>query len=424
MKRSAVLCLALVLLGSPAFAGGFNIYEFGGRATGMGGAVAARPWDASTLFYNPSGVAFLDGTRFYGGTTLILPTAKFVGAAPIFNNTVYSTKDAIFTPIGIYFSHKFSDALGAGISVTNPFGLGIEWTEDFPGRGISRNVLLQSFYISPVVAYKVSSNLSLGVGLDIVLSSVMLERNVYIFDSEGSPGYEVGKVNLEANSRMAMGFTLSAMYRGDRLGLGLMYRHKVNNQFKDGTADFTIFDNLSVPNVAAVAQNVLQDQKASTEIAYPNIFVAGVYYKVTPKFGVEFDYLWFGWSVFDQINLDFENDALDLTIDENYRDAWQIRIGAHYDLSERLSLRAGYIYDRTPQPIESVSPLLPDNNRNDYSFGVGYNFGKYQLDLSYMLVDAGERSTVENGVGKNPEGFNGTYSSRANLFAVSFGIQF
>ncbi|MDQ7066261.1 MAG: outer membrane protein transport protein [candidate division KSB1 bacterium] len=424
MKRSAVLCLAFVLLVSPVFAGGFNIYEFGSRATGMGGAVAARPWDASTLFYNPSGVAFLKGTRFYGGTTLILPTAKFVGAAPIFNSDVHSTKDAIFTPIGVYFSHQFSDAFGAGISVTNPFGLGVEWNEDFPGRGISRNVLLQSFYISPVVAYRVSPRLSIGVGLDIVLASITLERNVYIFDSEGSPGYEVGKVNLTGNSDVAMGFTLSAMYRGDRLGLGFMYRHTVNNQFKDGTADFSIFNNLTVPNVAAVAQNVLKDQKASTEIDFPNIVVAGVYYKVTEKFGLEFDYLWFGWSVFDKINLDFEDDALDLSIDENYKDSWQIRIGAHYDISEQLTLRAGYIFDRTPQPIESVSPLLPDNDRNDFSLGLGYNFGKYQLDLSYMFVDAGERSTIENGVGKNPEGFNGTYTSRANLFAISFGIQF
>ncbi|RMG29807.1 MAG: transporter, partial [Methanobacteriota archaeon] len=97
------------------------------------------------------------------------------------------------------------------------------------------------------------------------------------------------------------------------------------------------------------------------------------------------------------------------------------RIGAHYDVNERLSLRAGYLWDETPQPIESVSPLLPDDTRNDFSVGIGYKFGNVTLDAGYMFVNIGERTTVENGVGKNDNGFNGTYNSRADLFLLSLG---
>ena len=38
-----------------------------------------------------------------------------------------------------------------------------------------------------------------------------------------------------------------------------------------------------------------------------------------------------------------------------------------------------------------------------------------------MYVDIGERTTVEDGVGKNDNGFNGTYNSNANLYFLSIG---
>ena len=162
----------------------------------------------------------------------------------------------------------------------------------------------------------------------------------------------------------------------------------------------------------------------STAITYPNFFSVGAYYAFTPKFGAEVDYMWFNWSVFDEIALNFADPKLNQTIPEDYENSWQLRVGVHFEATDKLSLRAGYIYDKTPQPIESVSPLLPDNSRNDYSIGLGYNFGKVQLDLGYMLIDSGERSTVEDGVGKNHYNFDGTYTSLANLYYASIGITF
>jgi long-chain fatty acid transport protein len=149
--------------------------------------------------------------------------------------------------------------------------------------------------------------------------------------------------------------------------------------------------------------------------------VVGLYYKFTEKFGVEFDYAWYGWSVFDEIVLEFEDPTLNQTIPEGYKDEYQLRLGAHYDINEQFSVRAGFIYDRTPQPIESVSPLLPDDTRTDWTLGAGYKTGNFVIDGGYMFVNIGERSTVENGVGMNDNGFDGTYISHAHLFYLSLG---
>ena len=141
------------------------------------------------------------------------------------------------------------------------------------------------------------------------------------------------------------------------------------------------------------------------------------------NFGAEIGYAWYNWSVFEKIDLLFDDARLNQTIPEDYENSYQIRLGAHYDLNATWQLRAGYIYDKTPQPIQSVSPLLPDDTRNDYSVGVGYKAGKFNVDAGYMFVDIGKRSTVEDGVGQNDNGFNGEYNSRADLFMLSFGYQ-
>jgi len=427
MKKLAVIVFLFTMLFSLAWAGGFELYEFGARSSALGGATVARAWDASTIFYNPSGLAFLGGTRFYGGVTLITATNIYAGptladGTALFAEETYESVDAIHTPIGIYFSHQFTDDLVAGIGVTNPFGLGLEWDkEEFPGRGVAFNSDLKSFYISPVVAYKITDELSIGGGLDLVLGTVTLERSVYPF-AEETPGVEVGRTKIDGSSELAVGFTASAMYQTEELGLGFLYRHSVTNKLKDGDVSWEYFDT----PFRTFAESNLNFKTVDTELTFPNFFSAGVYYRFLENMGAELDFMWYGWSVFDELLFKFKNDAgdvvLEQTLPEDYEDSIQFRVGIHYDFSPELQLRLGYIYDQTPQPVNSVSPLLPDNDRHDFSIGLGYTLNSMQFDVGYMLVDFGERSTIENGVGQSDVGFDGTYSSVAHLFFVSYGI--
>lgn len=419
--RGKLLSIFLVfLMAGYASAGGFELYEFGAASSSMAGATVARSWDASSVFYNPAGIAFLkDGSHFYGGVTLITASNKFTGAEPIFTGEEHESVNNLHTPIGIYFTHQFSESFYAGIGVTNPFGLGLEWEEDFPGRSIAYDTDLKSFYISPVVAYKLSDAFSVSVGADIVLGSVTLKRYVRMFDSEGSPGIEAAKTTIEGSANVAFGFTASLQYRTENLGLGLLYRHSVENKLENADATFEYLDSYARP----VAEAVLIDQKVNSGINFPNFVSVGIYYKFLETLGAEFDFMWTGWKIYDELVFEFE--TLPTTVvPQNYEDTITLRFGVHFDFAQDWQLRAGYIYDQTPQPIESVSPLLPDNDRNDYSLGLGYTMNNWQFDVGYMMVDFGERSTVEDGEGKNHNGFNGTYATIANLFFISFGYHF
>jgi long-chain fatty acid transport protein len=422
MKVKVFSIFLIFLMAGWVNAGGFELYEFSAASSAMAGATVARAWDASTAFYNPSGIAFLeDGAHFYGGVTFITAKNKYTGAEPIFSDEQHQSVDRIHHPIGIYFTYQFNENLYAGIGVTNPFGLGLEWKEDFPGRSIAYNTDLKSYYVSPVFAFKLIDQLSVSAGLDIVFGDITLQRYVRMFDSEGSPGIEAAKSTIEGTSQVAYGFTASIQYRTENLGLGFLYRHSVENKLENADATFEYLDTYARP----LAESNLVNQKVNSGITFPSFFSVGVYYKFFESFGAEFDFMWYNWSVFDELVLEFEDPTIGtLSIPEGYQNSTQIRLGLHYDFAENWRLRAGYIYDETPQPIESVSPLLPDNDRNDFSIGLGYTLDKWQFDAGYMLVDFGERSTVENGEGKNHDGFDGTYASIAHLFFISFGYHF
>jgi long-chain fatty acid transport protein len=234
---------------------------------------------------------------------------------------------------------------------------------------------------------------------------------------------EAGAAKLEGTSELAVGFSIGLQYQMEKLRLGALYRHSIDNKFEKGDVTF-VRNTFADSTIQAIVDNNMKDQNAKTSITYPAFISIGAHYQLLEALGVELDAMWYQWSVFDELVLDFDNDNLDKTIPEDYKDAWQIRVGAEYKCEKGVAFRLGYIYDPTPQPIESVGPMLPDDNRHDFSIGLGYTLNNMQFDAGYMFVDIGERTTVEDGVGKNHYGFNGTYNSLAQLAFISFGINF
>jgi long-chain fatty acid transport protein len=416
MLKIFSVIVSVLLLFTFAFSGGFELYEFGARSSSMGGAVVARAADASTVFYNPAGIVFLEGTNFYGGVTLISTSNSFTWDV---NKVEYEAKSGFHTPIGVYFTHRFNEKLAAGIGVTNPFGLGLEWDEDFPvlGRAISRNSDLKSYYISPVVAYQVMEGLSIGAGPDFVLGSVTLESAVWEALNPLAPNdrTELGTAKIEGSSKLAVGFSASAMYRAEKWGAGVLYRHTIKNKLEDGDLTFKIYDPYgAIPAI----QMMMSDRKINAEMNFPAFLSIGFYYKLLEQLGMEVDYMWYKWSEFDKIVIKYPDGSSDEII-EDYKNSEQIRVGLHYDLSPLLQLRLGYIFDQTPQPTKSISPMLPDNDRNDFSIGLGYTYNKMQFDIGYMMVLFGERDTK----GRNAYLFEGIYKSTAHLFFISYGIK-
>jgi long-chain fatty acid transport protein len=403
--------VALVWTGT-ATAGGFNIYEMGTRATAMGGAFTATADDATALFYNPAALAWQESRwEASGDLSLIVPNAKYARADGV--ELLYpgdersETKSAVFTPFGAYLSYRMRDyPIAFGLGGFTPFGLGIEWEspESFAGRPLATNSQIQGYYISPMVAWAPTDVVSVSAGLHVVKTHLTLERYVTL-----PLGQNVGEFQIEGSSNWSVAPAGAVMVRPtEELSVGLNYKGGVTNEFEDQDADLNFFS----PSTSDISTNV------SGDLDFPAIVSGAVRYQFTPRFGAEFDLVWFQWSVFEEVALDFENDAFDTVLEENYNDVFQYRFGLEYAANETWRFMGGFVYDNTPQPLNSISPLLPDADRRDYSLGATWSHEDWEVSAAYMYVDFLERSTIKDGYGQNPEGFDGNYRSNANIFSV------
>lgn len=440
LSRAMMAAVCALVLTGQAWAGGFSIYEQGAAATAQGGAFVARAWDASAGFYNPAGLAMYGQPgqwRIYGGITPVQSMAKFQGMNPSPGSGVRdAAKDKFFLPFNLHAAYQINENMAAGLSITTPFGLGTEWkNKDNTYSGRFRSILsnIQAVYISPTFSYKVMSNLSLGVGIDYVVSNVELKRNNSqpFFNGTSTVVYDVAQVELTGSDKGSVGFHFGALYKAtDQISCGVDYKHSIKNKY-EGSAKFHQILNASSSDPfgavvdASVASNLANPlfggmkQDGNTSVEFPKSLAVGVAYKPMEKLSLEVDYIFAGWSSFKEVVIEFPENQTGLTsvLEENYKDTWQIRFGAEYWATDQLALRCGYIFDKTPAPTETVNPLLPDADRNDIGLGIGYKLNdRLQVDASYLAVFFKERSTE----GKNVDGYDGIYNSHVNLWALSF----
>jgi long-chain fatty acid transport protein len=427
-----VPALCALLLPPSAFAGGFNIYEMSTRATALGGAFTATADDASAVFYNPAGLAWQPGTWSVSlSTSPILPATEFTRANGLTADAYpgdqsSQTADNVFFPTGLYAGYRLSPSWVLGLGFFTPFGLGVEWDDPdtFSGRTLSTNSNIRGYYVSPMATWQPRPSFALSAGFHVVISELDLSRiQTQRFGTDGAD-YNVVEVDISGTSDVALGPALGAMFRpGDAWSFGVNYKGGVDNDFSDGEAVFTQIPTGIMALDDGVAANLTAlgtTQDLSGSLPYPSMVAAGVRYDGN-GWAIMGDFVWFSWSDFDEVTLDFESTAIeDQVLEEYYQDGQQWRFGFSAQLTPSLEGLLGFVVDNNPQPSGSVSPLLPDADRLDYSLGLSWRTGRLAVNAAYMLVDFEERSTVVDGVGMNFEGFDGTYDSVANIF--SFGV--
>jgi len=418
---------AAVLMIAPgrSLAAGYSLYEQSGRALGFAGAFVARANDASSIFFNPAGLARLDHGEIYAGTSLIIVSREFAGTAPFPGYGVEeSSPDKVFAPSTFYWGHPVTEDFGVGFGFYSPYGLSTEWDnpEQFSGRFISTKASITPFYFNPAAALEVTPGVRLGAGLMAIYSSVELNRHIGMANPAdvGPDVLDLGTVSLNGDTGgLQFGFNLGLQLDlGDRVTVGANYRSGVNLDF-DGDANFTFLGTGS-PLDPQLQPLFPKDQKVKTALPMPAMFVGALAVQVSPKVSVEADLGWTQWSDFDVLKLRFEDPSLNSDVVEQWDDALFIRTGAEIVLNPTYDLRLGYYYDDTPQNTAEVSPLLPDAIRHGLSAGIGWKHERWRADLFGLLLLTPERST--DGINRN--GYEGNYATATQITGVSVGLSY
>jgi len=418
----AIFSLVFFGLSSLSHGSGFLIYEHGAAAMAMGGAFVALANNPSAVFHNPAGIAFLEGTQIYLGTTLITSNTslELTNLA-----TTVETVSQWFYPSTFYISHKINDRIAAGFGFFNPYGLGTKWPEDYALKYISTEDDMKTFFFNPVIAVKLDENFSVAVGVTYVYATLGFDRvNLVDLTPYGGSIYEA-PIEVKGTGS-AFGLNAGALYKGENFSLGFNWRGGFDLDLEGDLA----LDNTNIP--AIFQPSVPTEADIATTMGIPHILGFGVAFNLTESLIFTADLHYVLWSSFKEFVIEVDNpdpvpDETE-TFEENWKDSYLIRGGFQYMVNENFALRAGFLYDKTPQPVESMDPLLPDANRWAVTGGFGYKSGNFVIDVAYQYEPFADRKSENRGLVLHPvTGANlglGTYSTTAHLIGVSIGFIF
>lgn len=422
--RFTVSMTAACLMATTAFGSGFLIPEQGAKASAMAGAFAATADDPSAIFYNPAGIAQQRELSVLAGTTFINFTNEFTGDP---NSDVTAGVEAkynrhTFNIPNMYAVVPIGSNLTFGVGVFAAFGLRTDWADPFPGRYISKDADLKTTSINPVLAWQTADGrLAIGGGVEYRRARVILNANRMAFNPF------IGRISDIANTRLVseygsdIGFNAGVLFKvTDAFRVGASYRAPMDIEL-EGDAEITQIPTGIAQYDAIVATQLPPDQRINTDFPFPSVATIGAAFSPNENWDVEFDIMRTGWSRFEALAVNFETTPnASFVREQNWEDSNSFRLGVNHNATANWDVRFGALYDENPQPIEAVSPLLPDSDRIGASFGAGWHAGPFVIDGSVLVLHFKDRDTE----GRNEEGFNGMYETDALLWSMNVGYRF
>lgn len=384
MKK--ILCVVLFTMAVwQVQAAGFRVALQSAKQGGMGHVGTGLSLGAESIFFNPGAVAFSEGGISLSGNAVIADTTYNLPGTAV----TAELADNVGTPFALYGSFSVSDDLSAGLGVYTPFGNVVEWEDDWAGRGISQGVDLVSVFIQPTLSYQLSDKLGIGAGLMYALGTVNLQRGIPNITNTPEPD-----VLLETDgAETGIGFNAGIYFEPtDDLSLGLNYRSEIEIEAENGTVTLLDFPDITAINALFTATEF------DATLPLPAEWTFGAGYEFTDKLTIAADANYTIWSAYEALIFEFNGllGGADSSVNpQQWEDSWTVRLGGQYSASEQIDLRAGAVLDYTPIPDRTLSPITPDADRFNYSFGGTWSpSSKFNIDGSVLVLNGEERTVL------------------------------
>ena len=456
-QRSAFKTLLACCMAAWAQHAAASGYHFGTQsvtAQSTANSSTAEAADASTLFYNPSGLTHLETHQISGAVNLVMPHIDYSEgkASYIGTNTAVSGKtsgtitDSVVPAPHVYGAYKLNDRVTLGLGVYVPFGSSTEYDRDSVLRYNMNQLGLTTIAVEPVVAFKATEDHSFGAGLIAQHSSAELRKYADFGRAAGRPGQADGYAKVKG-SDWGFGYHLGWLWNvNDRVRVGVNYRSKVSHNLS-GTANWS-FDNsnpsslFNTPMGAPLQQSIRNNgyaasENASVKIITPESLSLHGMFRANSKLNLFGDITWTRHSRFNRAELIFENSKAAVNgrsdrtvITPNWRNTYKLALGGAYQYSEPLQLRAGLAFDQSPvRDAQSRLNTLPDGNRIWYSAGVKYTHKKrHVFDIAYSHIhinDTRVQAAAASGYDVDSKGrASASFKNHADILGLQYTYKF
>ena len=404
LRLRALTFLALGTLTLPVAAGSFYLPASDSvAALGRGYAgQAAIGYDATSVMSNPAAMTRLTANQYSIGLNALKTDVRIrdqgttvlggavPGGIPVDGVVEGDASDLAGLPNLAYARRIGTDRnVWVGFGVQAPFGLGIEYSPAFRARYDTREARLRVIDVSGAIGFQLTDAISIGGGVNVQRTDARLENAVPNLNGTGVPGQFAsdGVLIVRADSYAVGGNFGVHIKASEALQFGLHYKSRMSHDLEG----YALGQNLTgVPGVLPL--DLLNGRSgAATRLNLPDVVTASAAWQATDNLSLMAEVRWFNWSRFRELAFRFDAPAgvtIPITRPEAYRDQYGLAFGGEYRLNPQWTLRAGYLYDRTPTTDTTRSVAVPDANRHWFSVGASWAFDpQWTLDMAYSRIE-------------------------------------
>lgn len=427
----AAACMAAF----PAFAtNGYFLPGFGIRSQGMGGVGIAYGRDSLSTAANPAN-AVNTGMRGDLGFAVFNPERHAAvgsdagGASPFgfFGDTESDSRYFVMPEMG--FSMPLDDKLHVALAVVGNGGMNTTYPENFfsfggppdtPARDAKLGVDMMQLLVPISVAYKVNENHSFGASLVLAetrfraygLQAFQLFDTLFTITSD--PGHLTNKgFDYSYGAGVKLGWL--GEFMDDKLSVGLTYASrtwmskfdKYRGLFAE-QGDFDIPENYGVGIAIKPVKNLVIAADV-LRINYSDIASIGNPGMSGPL----------GTNGVPSISDASKELGNDNGMGFGWTDQTVYKLGVQYGVNNRLQLRAGYNYGKSPIPDNMVTfnLLAPATVESHYSLGFTYKANEnLEVTGTYMYVASNSQSACQQNIVNCA-----TFDMHQNMFGLTFG---
>lgn len=426
-KTQLALAIGALALGAGQACGtGFQLNETSASGLGnafAGGAVATD--DVSSMWSNPAAISQF--SRMQGALALhiITPSIKFSNSAsrPATNQPLGNEGGDAggfnFVP-NMYLSVPINAEWTFGMGINAPFGLTTEYDDGWLGRYQALKSQIQTINVNPVLSWKATPTLAIGVGVNYQYLKATLTNNANysgaLLSAAQANGIAPGSPTFNAIAASTSGLDSNVQVKGEdgawgwnigfawdatpQLRLGASYRSEMKYDVS-GNIDFsnpTVSLPPSTPPQlagtiailsAGLNSTVFYGRGVTSDITLPAIANLSMLYRLNSQWDVMADLQYTGWSSVPELRFTASAPPTLPATPLAWDDSYKFSVGATYKANDVWKARFGIAFDQTPV-TNDPTVRLPDSDRWWFAFGGEYKWTpalKFDAGFAYIIGD-------------------------------------
>jgi long-subunit fatty acid transport protein len=337
----------------------------------------------------------------------------------------------------------------------------------FP-QGVEYKTVSQMLSVSPLLAYRFSSNFSVGFTPQLIYSTFKIKGPVSQPISILSPNFLLASSILSPDpnvvtyadsfnlSTFGFSYKLGAMFNSEMFSLGVIYQERtflqdhLGSAKVDGTNAVNRLTNNNPGQTGVLgvdpSKGFVSQYDMRVKLQFPRYAGAGIAVRPIPRLTLAFDYTFMEWSeLFKNFEARISNagnknleimtsPSVHISVPLNYRDSHIFAFGISMLLFQgddivpgvpeyAFVLRMGYNYGTNPQPDNTVLPQTPTFYAHHASAGFSFQWGPH-WELSFAIERAFQNTIRVTNHVADPDLSNSKQTTELMSYYAGFGVNF